>query len=83
LLKVQKISEIVAEDIRLRIAQGEIADGDLLAPEPDMIQQYWASRPTLREAIRILETEGLVTATRGGPKGARVHCPALPLCADR
>lgn len=70
-----KVSQIVAETLRKRIALGIILDGDLLPPEPDLIEEFAVSRPTLREAIRILETEGLVSTTRGGRKGARVHYP--------
>jgi DNA-binding FadR family transcriptional regulator len=82
LRKVQKIRRW-SRRTSARVSRGKIADSDLLAPEPDLIQQYRVSRPTLREAIRIFEDEGLVTTKGGGPKGARVHCPALPLCADR
>ncbi|TPE61549.1 FadR family transcriptional regulator [Sandaracinobacter neustonicus] len=73
---VRKVSQIVAEELRGDIARGDIKDGDLLPPEPELAQRFGVSRPTLREAIRILETEGLVTTTRGGRKGAKVHHPS-------
>lgn len=75
-ITVRKVSQIVAEELRSDIARGVIRDGDLLPPEPELIQRFDVSRPTLREAIRILETEGLVTTTRGGRKGAKVHHPS-------
>lgn len=80
--QVLKVSQLVAEALRKRIALGIIKDGDLLPPEPELIEEFGVSRPTLREAIRILETEGLVTTTRGGRKGAQVHYPT-PLQSAR
>lgn len=74
-LRVMKVSQLVAEQLRAEIAQGKIKDGDLLPPEPELVERFEVSRPTVREAIRILETEGLVTTTRGGRKGAKVHYP--------
>ncbi|MET0362886.1 MAG: winged helix-turn-helix domain-containing protein, partial [Sphingobium sp.] len=61
----------MADHLRMEIGTGHIKNADLLPPEPELMARFAVSRPTLREAIRILETEGLVTTSRGGRKGAR------------
>jgi DNA-binding FadR family transcriptional regulator len=71
----KKASQVVADSLRHEISIGVIADGDLLPPEADLIERFGVSRPTLREAVRILETEGLLTTARGGTKGHRIHHP--------
>jgi DNA-binding FadR family transcriptional regulator len=71
--KHQKVSQIVADDLRRKIAHGIYGDGSNLPPESQLITHYGVSRPTIREAVRILETEGLVATSRGGSKGAKVR----------
>jgi GntR family transcriptional regulator, transcriptional repressor for pyruvate dehydrogenase complex len=74
-VRFKKASQIVADALRSEIGSGLIGDGDLLPSEPDLIARFGVSRPTLREAIRILETEGLLTTNRGGSKGHKIHHP--------
>jgi DNA-binding FadR family transcriptional regulator len=57
------------------IARGELVDGDWLPTEAELIRQFGVSRPTLREAFRLLEGDSLVTVRRGPPGGARVTVP--------
>src|SRR5690606_27181068 len=71
--KHQKVSQIVADDLRRKIAHGVYGDGANLPPESHLITHYGVSRPTIREAVRILETEGLIVTSRGGSKGAKVQ----------
>ncbi|MDT5143039.1 MAG: GntR family transcriptional regulator, sialic acid-inducible nan operon repressor [Mycobacterium sp.] len=70
-----KMSDQVAAQIRRMIARGELVDGDWLPTEAQLIQQFGVSRPTLREAFRLLEGDSLVTIRRGPPGGARVTIP--------
>lgn len=81
-LHVPKASQVLAKVLMERIVRREIAAGDCLPPEPELMAQYDVSRPTLREAIRILETQGLITTTRGGRRGARVHYPTPSQAAE-
>ncbi|OLF07761.1 transcriptional regulator [Actinophytocola xinjiangensis] len=55
----------VADDLRARIASGELAPGDRLPSERQMVDTYGVSRPTVRDAVNLLRTEGLVIAEHG------------------
>jgi DNA-binding FadR family transcriptional regulator len=65
----------VATSIRRKIVLGEFHDGDFLPNESQLLEQYRVSRPVLREAIRILQSEALLTIRRGSKGGARVNAP--------
>lgn len=73
--RAPKAAEIVALRIRRMIAEGELADGDRLPPEAELVARFAVSRPTLREAFRLLEGDSLVQIRRGPPGGARVRVP--------
>ena len=78
-IHVPKTSEIVADKIRAQIVHGELNEGDSLPPEGQLMDSLGISRPTLREAFRILESEGLITVVRGSRTGAKVHKPSVDL----
>ena len=78
-IHVPKTSEIVADKIRAQIVRGEIGEGDSLPPEGQLMESLGISRPTLREAFRILEAEGLISVVRGSRTGAKVHKPSVDL----
>jgi GntR family transcriptional regulator, transcriptional repressor for pyruvate dehydrogenase complex len=68
-----RIAETVASELRARILDG---DGeDRLPTQDQLVSEFGVSYPSIREAIRILETEGLVTVRRGNVGGAEVHRP--------
>ena len=75
LVRPKKMADMVADRIRRMIARGEIADGEWLPTEPELMERFGVSRPTLREAFRLLEADSLVTIRRGPPGGARVTVP--------
>ncbi len=74
-VRVPKTAELVARQIRNAIIRGELTDGDTLPAESHLIAEFEVSRPTIREAVRILESEGLVTVARGARGGARISSP--------
>jgi len=76
-LRIPKTAELVADRIRKRIIAGELVEGDSLPPEGQLMEQFGISRPTLREAFRILETERLISVSRGSRTGARVSLPRV------
>ena len=67
--------EQIAAQLRTLIVNGDLADGAALGREPDLIARFGVSRPSLREALRILETEGLIEVLRGVRGGAFVRAP--------
>ena len=69
-IEKKAISESVAEQLRLAILRGEVAVGERLPPERQLAPRFGTNRNTLREAIRSLETQGLVTVRQGD--GVRV-----------
>ena len=74
-VKVPKTAELVATQLRNQIIRGELREGDALPPESTLMEQFGVSRPTLREAFRVLESEALISVRRGARGGARVHAP--------
>src|SRR5262249_5711627 len=47
----------IADELRRLIISGELDEGDSLGHEPELIARFGVSRPSLREALRILEAE--------------------------
>ena len=80
-VRVPKSAELVARALRLHIVRGELVEGDSLPSESVLMQQFGVSRPTLREAFRILESEQLITVHRGKHGGGRVHAPSGDVAA--
>ena len=76
-------SETIAEQIRSQIATGELRPGDMLPSESALLDLYAVARPTMRGALRILESDGLVSIERGVRGGARVTEPDLAPLARR
>jgi DNA-binding FadR family transcriptional regulator len=74
-IRIPKTAELVADAIRRQITGGELQEGDTLQPEAQIIEEFAVSRPTVREAFRILESEKLISVSRGSRGGARVHAP--------
>lgn len=76
-----KTAELVAERLRRSIVRGELSEGESLPSEQTLTEQFGVSRPTLREAFRVLEAEQLITVRRGARGGATVHEPRAEMVA--
>ena len=74
-IRVPKTAELVAAELRRKIVRGELAEGDALPSEAALMADFAVSRPTLREAFRVLESESLISIRRGARGGARVQVP--------
>ncbi len=57
--------EVVFNDLRQRIIEGEYKNGDKLPTESEMIKTYSVSRQTVRQALGMLEEEGLLSRSQG------------------
>lgn len=73
--RAPKTAELIAAQIRKQIVRRELVPGMALPNESELMAQFNVSRPTLREAYRILEVESLIEIRRGVGGGARVLSP--------
>jgi DNA-binding FadR family transcriptional regulator len=78
---VPKAAELVAASLRRQIVRGQLKEGDALPHESVLMETFAVSRPTLREAFRVLESEQLIRVRRGAHGGARVHVPDSDVAA--
>ena len=76
-----KTAELVAGTLRRMVVEGQLKDGDFLPNEAELMAHFGVSRPTLREAVRVLESERLVEVRRGSRTGARVRVPGPEVVA--
>jgi DNA-binding FadR family transcriptional regulator len=69
--RTPKTSELIAVELANYIVSADLNEGDMLPNERDMAEQLRVGRTTLREALRLLETRGVLTI-RSGPRGGPV-----------
>ena len=79
--RVPKAAEIVARTLRRMVVEGELKEGDFLPNEAELMHHFAVGRSTLREALRLLESDGLVEVRRGSRSGARVRMPGPEIVA--
>lgn len=75
-LRPPNMAEMVSSALRAKILARELADGDVLPKQEELALQFGTSALSVREGLRILEGEGLVTVRRGRHGGAIVHSPS-------
>jgi GntR family transcriptional repressor for pyruvate dehydrogenase complex len=80
-MRLPKMAELIADQLRRQIVRGELKEGDALPSESELLDRFHVSRPTLREAFRVLESESLITVRRGAHGGARVQVPNIDVAA--
>ncbi|TDC80564.1 FCD domain-containing protein [Actinomadura sp. 7K507] len=81
-IRQPRLADMVASVLRERIVNGELADGEIIGPQDDLLAEFGVSKPSMREALRILESEGLITVQRGNKGGAIVHVPRTETAAQ-
>jgi DNA-binding FadR family transcriptional regulator len=74
-MDVPKASDVLANELRERILSGDYPEGTPLPPERELVVQTKMSRTTVREALRVLEVQGLVRIKAGRAGGAFVQRP--------
>lgn len=81
LVRAPKTAELIADQLRSSIVRGLLKEGDALPTEVELVKQFGVSRPTLREAFRILESESLIVVRRGSRGGVIVCSPETSVAA--
>lgn len=71
-LATSRVAVRVASAIRRDIVTGRLRPGDMLKPERALCEEFGVSKPTLREAIRMLEAQSLLKTMRGQQGGPMV-----------
>jgi DNA-binding FadR family transcriptional regulator len=77
-----KASLSIAAEFRGRIARGDLRAGEPLPVESELMDELGVSKGVVREALRILETEGLVEVRPGLGGGPRVRHPSISQAAQ-
>jgi GntR family transcriptional regulator, sialic acid-inducible nan operon repressor len=80
-IRRRKLSHEVLDRLLARITQGELAAGDNLPSERDLMSQYGVGRPAVREAMQALERMGLIAITHG--ERARIIAPTARTMIDQ
>jgi GntR family transcriptional regulator, transcriptional repressor for pyruvate dehydrogenase complex len=81
-VRARKAGEIVAERFRTQIANGTLAIGHQLPREEELTAMFGIARTTLREALRVLESQGLLQIKRGRGGGGIITMPKLDTLAQ-
>ncbi|MEW6377636.1 MAG: FadR/GntR family transcriptional regulator [Thermodesulfobacteriota bacterium] len=70
-----RISQAIVDQIKEAVFQKKLRPGDKLPSERQLMEQFEASRVTIREAIRLLEHFGILEIRRGADGGAFIRDP--------
>jgi DNA-binding FadR family transcriptional regulator len=81
-VSIGRISEVIVDQVRLLIRQGRLVAGDRLPSERELCERFGVSRVTVREALRVLEANGLVEIRVGARGGAFVTAPSSRLVGE-
>lgn len=79
--KTQRASEAIYNQIYPKIVSGELKPGDRLPPERELAEMFQRSRPVVREALRMLQQDGLLETSVGSAGGAVIR--GISLWGDR
>lgn len=75
-VSVDRVSQVIVDQIKLLMRDGRLKPGDRLPSERDLCERFGVSRVTVREALRVLEASGLVEIRVGAHGGAFVTTPS-------
>jgi DNA-binding FadR family transcriptional regulator len=77
LTRIRRAYEQVADQLREQIFSGALTTGQRLPREVDLAEQLGVSRPTVREALRVLASENLIRTVKGPTGGSFVMRPTV------
>jgi GntR family transcriptional regulator, transcriptional repressor for pyruvate dehydrogenase complex len=75
-VNVDRVSQVIVDQIKVLIRDGRLKLGDRLPSERELCQRFGVSRVTVREALRVLEAGGLLTIRVGAHGGAFLTSPS-------
>jgi GntR family transcriptional regulator, transcriptional repressor for pyruvate dehydrogenase complex len=75
-IRQPRVAELVASRLRDDILTGRLKEGDVLPTQESLFAEFGVSPPAVREAVHILEADGLISVRRGNVGGAVVHLPS-------
>jgi DNA-binding FadR family transcriptional regulator len=81
-IRIPKAAELVADTLRRRIILREYESGQVLPPEGTLMEDFDVARTTVRDAFRVLESEGLLDVRRGAGGGGRVRPPGVGMISS-
>ncbi|MDG4664609.1 GntR family transcriptional regulator [Mycobacterium sp. 236(2023)] len=81
-IRQPRVAELVASRLRDDILTGRLKEGDVLPSQESLFAEFGVSPPAVREAIHILESDGLISVRRGNVGGAVVHLPSAERTAQ-
>jgi len=73
----------IADHLRDAIARSRLREGEQLPSEAQLMEHYGVARMTIRNALRVLQDEGLTTAEHGRGVYVRARPPVRRLASDR
>lgn len=62
----------IVEQVEEALVRGDLAPGQRLPSERELVTQFAVSRSTVREALRVLESNGVVRSRPGDPNGPEI-----------
>lgn len=65
-LERKSLSDLVVERIKQLILKGELKEGDRIPSERELCEQFAVSRASVREGLKILSLQGLLSRTNAG-----------------
>ncbi len=81
-IRQPRVAELVASRLREDILTGRLSEGDVLPSQESLFAEFGVSPPAIREAIHLLESDGLISVRRGNVGGAVVHLPSAERTAQ-
>lgn len=65
-IRSERLSEKVGEQLIKAISEGRFKVGEKLPSQPDLAELMGVSRPSIREAVKLLELQGMIETVQGG-----------------